>query len=70
MKSSAKTISQMPGYFMAFQNYDRWSAEEMKNLLCLGLLMEVRGLAFRNTSGWLVVSESTMQIHGASMVNG
>ena len=27
-------------------------------------------MALRNASEWLVVFESTMQIHGASMVNG
>ena len=39
------------GVLQVFQIYDRWSAEEMKILLCLGLMMEVRGFAFRNASG-------------------
>ena len=38
LKSLAKTIVQMPGYFMAFQIYDWWLAEEMKNYALFGVV--------------------------------
>ena len=50
------------GKIHVFQIYDCWSAEEMKNLSCLRL-------AFRNASRWFVVSRSTEQVRGASIVN-
>ena len=68
LKSSAKTISQIL-VLQAFQIYECWSAEEMKIPSRLGLSMEVRGLAFRNDSGWIVVSRSSEQVGGALTVN-
>ena len=50
------------GMLHVFQIYDCWLAEEMKHLPCLRL-------AFRNASRWLVVSGSTKQVRGASIVN-
>ena len=49
------------GMLHVFQLYDCWSAEEMKNLPCLRF-------TFRNASRWLVVSGSTKQVLGASIV--
>ncbi len=50
------------GMLHVFWIYDCGSAEEMKNLPCLRF-------TFRNASRWLVVSGSTKQVRGASIVN-
>ena len=51
LKSSAKTIIQMPGCFKVFQIYDCWSAEKVKILPCFGLLAEVRGIGIQKCFG-------------------